>query len=78
MRGYLPKTAIARMGCCTSLLYGPIGASKNTVKERLTLIPRLSATGTVSVIVHLGIWLPTVRLNRLGSYAVVVNGGGQL
>jgi hypothetical protein len=33
--------AAARMGCCTSLLYGPTGASKNTVKGRLTLILRL-------------------------------------
>jgi hypothetical protein len=29
------------MGCCSSLLYGAIGAGKNTVKERLTLILRL-------------------------------------
>jgi len=29
------------MGCCTSLLYGPIGASKNTIKGWLTLILRL-------------------------------------
>jgi hypothetical protein len=31
----------ARMSCCTSLFYGPISASKNTVKGRLTLILRL-------------------------------------
>ena|ERR1700723_1484896 len=37
-----PSTmAVARMGCCTSLLYGPSWASKNTVKEQLTLIPHL-------------------------------------
>jgi hypothetical protein len=39
------------MGCCTSLLYGSIGASKNTVKERLTLILRLLDTPTVSATV---------------------------
>ena len=32
----LPRTAIARMGCCTSLLYGTTGTSKNTVKVALT------------------------------------------
>jgi hypothetical protein len=31
----------ARIGCCTSLLYGLISARKNTVKGRLTLILRL-------------------------------------
>jgi hypothetical protein len=39
--GRLPGTAVARKGCGTSLLYGPISASKNTAKGRLTLILRL-------------------------------------
>jgi hypothetical protein len=29
---------VASMGCCTSLLYGPTGASEKTVKGQLTLI----------------------------------------
>jgi hypothetical protein len=37
------------------------------------------ATGAVSfTVVHLGIWLSAALLNRPGSYAVVVNFGGQL
>jgi len=44
------------MGCCTSLLYGVIAASKNTVKEWLTLVVRLQGAANLSVIVaHLGI-----------------------
>ena len=31
-----PRTAVARIRCCTSLLYGTTGASKNTVKFVLT------------------------------------------
>jgi hypothetical protein len=47
------------MGCCTSLLYGLAGASKNTVKGRLTLILRTIATGTLSVTAaHLEIGFP--------------------
>jgi hypothetical protein len=29
--------ALARMGCCTSLLYGTTGTSKNTVKAALNI-----------------------------------------
>jgi hypothetical protein len=39
--GRPPRTAVARMRCCTSLLYGPIDASKSTVKGCLTVILRL-------------------------------------
>jgi hypothetical protein len=34
----LLKTAEARTGCCTSLLYGMTRASKNNVKGQLTLV----------------------------------------
>jgi hypothetical protein len=34
--GCLLRTAVARLGCCTPLLYGMTAASKNTVKGRLT------------------------------------------
>ena len=34
--GCLPRTAVARMGCCTSLLYGTTAVSDNTVKIVLT------------------------------------------
>jgi hypothetical protein len=39
--GSLPRTAVARMGCCTSLLYELTDGSKITVKESLTSILRL-------------------------------------
>jgi hypothetical protein len=34
--GCLPRTAVACIGCCTSLLYGTTGAGKKTVKVALT------------------------------------------
>jgi hypothetical protein len=33
----LPRTAVARMGCCTSLLYRKAAVTKNIVKVVLTL-----------------------------------------
>ena len=37
----LSTMALTRMGCCIPLLYGPTGASKNIVKDELTLILRM-------------------------------------
>jgi len=39
-----PAIAVARMGCCTPLLYGTTGASKNTVNVVLTSAPMASST----------------------------------